>query len=31
MRLFDEWRRRLAVFIGIPLDPGGSMTSSIVI
>jgi len=31
MRLLDEWRRRLAVFIGIPLDPGGAMASSIVI
>lgn len=31
MRLFDEWRRRLAVFVGIPVDPGGNATSSIVV
>lgn len=31
VRLFDEWRKRLAAFIGIPADPGGAVTSSIVI
>ena len=31
VKLFDEWRRRLAMFIGIPLDPGGAMTSNIII
>lgn len=31
MRLFDEWRRRLATFVGVPLDPGGDQAGSIVI
>ena len=30
-RLFDEWRRRLATFIGVPLDPGSAAISSIAI
>ena len=31
VRLFDEWRRRLATFIGIPVDPGGAAIPSILI
>lgn len=31
VRLFDEWRRRLATFLGVPLDPGGSVAGLIVI
>ncbi len=31
VRLFDEWRRRLAVFLGIPLDPDSAFGGRIVI
>ena len=31
VRLFDEWRKRLATFIGVPLDPGTAATAGIVI
>jgi hypothetical protein len=31
VRLFDEWRKRLATFIGVPLDPGNAATAGIVI
>lgn len=31
VRLFDEWRRRLALFIGVTLDPGVIVTPGIVI
>ena len=31
VRLFDEWRRRLAGFIGVPVDPGSAATGGIVI
>ena len=31
VRLFDEWRRRLAGFIGVPLDPGALAAGTIVI
>ena len=31
VRLLDEWRRRLALFIGVPLDAGAQPASSIVI
>lgn len=31
VRLFDEWRKRLATFIGVPLDPGAAATAGIVI
>ena len=31
VKLLDEWRRRLALFIGIPLDPYGSMSDAVVV
>ena len=31
VRLFDEWRRRLAGFLGVPLDPGAAAGGRIVI
>jgi hypothetical protein len=31
MRLFDAWRGRLAGFIGVPLDPGATATTDIVV
>ena len=31
LRLFDEWRRRLAAFIGVPVDPGSAAAAAIVI
>lgn len=31
LALFDQWRRRLAAFIGVPLDPGLGLVSAIVI
>ena len=29
--LFDEWRRRLANFIGVPFDPGKDTSANIII
>ncbi len=31
VRLFDEWRKRLAYFIGVPINPDQTGTPSIVI
>ena len=31
VRLFDEWRKRLATFIGVALDPGSALAASILI
>ena len=31
VRLFNEWRRKLATFIGVPLDPGSDNAGRIVV